>query len=86
MVKEGRGRWNIAFSCYTEGLGAGRGSNESLKFVDPSGLTLPGVVTIEVHVWLRCRYQVIHFSFFVGVNTDALDRIAFRVGGMYLLQ
>ena len=86
MVKEGRGRWNIAFSCYIEGLGAGRVSIESLKFVDPSGLTLPGVVTIEVHVRLGCRYQVIHFSFFVGVNTDALDRIAFRVGVIYLLQ
>ena len=24
-VKEWRGRWNIAFSCYIEGLGAGRG-------------------------------------------------------------
>ena len=64
MVKEGRGRWNIAFSCYIEGLGAGRRSNESLKFVDPSGLTLLGVVTIEADVRLGCRYQVIHFSFF----------------------
>ena len=27
MVKEGRGRRNIAFSCYIEGLGAGRGSS-----------------------------------------------------------
>ena len=48
MLKEGRCRWNIAFSCYSEGLAAGQGSIESLKFVDPSGLTLQGVVTIEV--------------------------------------
>ena len=54
--------------------------------MDPSGLTLLGVVTIEADVRLGCRYQIIHFSFFVGVNTDALDRIAFRVGVIYLLQ
>ena len=86
MAKEGRSRWNIAFSCYIDGLGAGRGSIESLNFVDPSGLTLLGVVTIEVHVRLGCRYQIIQIFFFVGVNTDALDRIAFRVGVIYLLQ
>ena len=36
MVKEGRGCLDIAFPCYSEGLAAGRGSTESLKFVDPS--------------------------------------------------
>ena len=36
MVKGGRGRLDIAFPCYSEGLAAGRGSTESLKFVDPS--------------------------------------------------
>ena len=35
MVKGGRGRLDIAFPCYSEGLAAGRGSAESLKFVDP---------------------------------------------------
>ena len=34
--KGGRGRLDIAFPCYSEGLVAGRGSTESLKFVDPS--------------------------------------------------
>ena len=57
MVKEGRCRWNIAFSCYSEGLAAGQGSIESLKFVDVSGLALLGVVTIEVHVRFGCLYQ-----------------------------
>ena len=57
MLKEGRGRWNIAFSCYSEGLAAGQGSIESLKFVDSNGLALLGVVTIEVHVRFGCLYQ-----------------------------
>ena len=57
MVKEGRGRWNIVFFCYIEGLAAGRGFFESLEFVDSSGLALLGVVTIEVHVRFECLYQ-----------------------------
>ena len=35
MIKGERGRLDIAFLCYSEGLAAGRGSTESLKFVDP---------------------------------------------------
>ena len=35
MVKGGRVRLDIAFPCYSEGLAAGRGSTQSLKFVDP---------------------------------------------------
>ena len=57
MLKEGRCRCNIAFSCYSEGLAAGQRSIESLKFVDSSGLALLGVVTIEVHVRFGCLYQ-----------------------------
>ena len=57
MVKEGRGRWNIAFTCYIEGLAAGRGFFEALEFVDSSGLAFLGVVTIEVHVRFGCLYQ-----------------------------
>ena len=57
MVKEGRCRWNIAFSCYSEELAAGQGSIESLKFVDFSGLALLEEVTIEVHVRFGCLYQ-----------------------------
>ena len=57
MVKERRGRWNIAFFCYIEGLAAGRGFFEPLKFVDSSGFALLGVVTIEVHVRFGCLYQ-----------------------------
>ena len=49
---------------------AEQGSIESLKFEGSSGLTLLGVVTIEVHVRLGC----------LGVSNDALDRISFRVG------
>ena len=60
MLKEGRRRWNIAFSCCSEGLGAGRGHINSLKFVDPSGLTLLGVVTIEVDVRFGSLYLVFH--------------------------
>ena len=79
MLKEGRGRWNIAFTCYLEGLAAGRGSFEPLKSVDSSGLALLGVVTIEVHVRFGCLYQYFHFFFFLGVSIHALDRIAFRL-------
>ena len=57
MLKEGRCRWNIVFSCYSEGLAAGQGSIESLEFVDSSGLALLGVVTIEVHVRFGSLYQ-----------------------------
>ena len=51
MLKEGRCRWNIAFSCYSEGLAAGQGSIESLKFVDSSGLALMGVYTNYLFVF-----------------------------------
>ena len=79
MLKEGRCRWNIAFSCYSEGLAAGQGSIESMKFVDSSGLALMGVVTIEVHVRFGCFTNNFIFFFFLGVSIHALDRIAFTL-------
>ena len=78
-MKERRCRWNIAFSCFSEGLVAGRGYIESLKFGDSSGLALLGVVTIEVHVRFGCLYQYFHFCSFLGVSIHALDRIAFTL-------
>ena len=75
-MKDGRGRWNIAFICYIEGLAAGRGSFEPLKFLDSSGLALLGVVMMEVHVRFGCLYQ---WRFTSGVSIHALDRIAFTL-------
>ena len=66
------------FSRIVRGGGRGRGLLNLRKFADPSGMTLLGVVTIEVHVRLGCLCQVFHF--FLGVSIDALDRISFRVG------
>ena len=64
MLKEGRCRWNIAFSCYSEGLATGQGSIKSLKFVDPSWLTLLGVVKIEAQVRFGSLYLVFHVFLF----------------------
>ena len=77
MFKEGwRGHSTIAFFSYSEGLGAGRGSTESLKFANPSGLPLQGVVTIEVHVRFGCLCPVFQlFPFYLGVSADTLDMI-----------
>ena len=55
------GKTVLALSPIMRGGGRSRG---------PSGLTLLGVVTIEVHVQLGC----------LGVSIDALDRISCRVG------
>ena len=53
------------FSPIVRGGGRGRGLFNLLKFVDPSGLTLLGVVTMEVHVRLMC----------LSISTDVLNRI-----------
>ena len=65
------------FSPIVRGGGRGRGLLNLRKFADPSGMTLLGVVTIEVHVRLGCLCQVFQF---LGVSIYALDRISFRDG------
>ena len=67
------------FSPIVRGGGRGRGLMNLWKFADPSGLTLLGMVTIEVHVRLGCLSKVFHICF-LGVSIDAFDRISFRVG------
>ena len=66
------------FSPIARGGGRGWGLLNLREVADPGGMTLLGVVTIEVHVRLGCLCQV--FQFFLGVSIYALDRISFRVG------
>ena len=52
----------VLFSFVVRGGGRGRGLLNLWKFADPSGLTLLGMVTIEIHVRLGCLCKIFHMQ------------------------
>ena len=71
------------FPPIVRGWGPGRGLLNLWKFADTSGLTLLGVVTIEVHVRLGCLCQV--FQFFISFLALALMRYIGYHSGLVIL-